>query len=399
MPKEKSSHALASKSKSYSYKPYSSHGKGLEVTKGVTKEDSTGRKDWEDATCPICMDVPHNAVLLFCTSHDKGCRPYMCNTSYRHSNCLDQYKKAHMEAQKTLGQRGLALESALADDLDVRIIPGSDTMASDSVRTTQRAGRNFTISATNGAGVVGVQICDAELVSMDENEEMEKSITLAPGISSLVKADVKDLVCPLCRGKVNGWFVVDASREDLNLKARSCAQESCLFVGTYEELRVHARCEHPLARPSEIDPARQDDWRRMERQRDLGDVLSSIHSAMPGATIFGDYVIEDEFENDNDDVDFPGDDGHLWTVFLLFQVFGPAASIAGRRGISPRVRGHLRGQRRGGSARLGLWGENLLRSGTNEAESLSGSSDAGEQTSGSTQRWQRNQCRNQGDVS
>uniref|UniRef100_K4B225 Uncharacterized protein n=1 Tax=Solanum lycopersicum TaxID=4081 RepID=K4B225_SOLLC len=56
------------------------------------------KKDWEDATCSVCMEYPHNAVLLLCSSHDKGCRPYMCGTSLRYSNCLDQYKKAYTKA-------------------------------------------------------------------------------------------------------------------------------------------------------------------------------------------------------------------------------------------------------------------------------------------------------------
>ncbi|PWA68030.1 hypothetical protein CTI12_AA311970 [Artemisia annua] len=51
-------------------------------------------KEWEEARCPICMEHPHNAVLLLCSSREKGCRPYMCDTSYRHSNCLDQFLKS-----------------------------------------------------------------------------------------------------------------------------------------------------------------------------------------------------------------------------------------------------------------------------------------------------------------
>uniref|UniRef100_A0A2N9IFK7 Uncharacterized protein n=1 Tax=Fagus sylvatica TaxID=28930 RepID=A0A2N9IFK7_FAGSY len=53
------------------------------------------QKDWEDVTCSVCMECPHNAVLLLCSSHDNGCRPYMCGTSFQFSNCLDQYKKAY----------------------------------------------------------------------------------------------------------------------------------------------------------------------------------------------------------------------------------------------------------------------------------------------------------------
>lgn len=53
------------------------------------------KDEWKEVKCPICFDHPHNAVLLICSSHDKGCRPYMCDTSYRHSNCLDQFCKLH----------------------------------------------------------------------------------------------------------------------------------------------------------------------------------------------------------------------------------------------------------------------------------------------------------------
>ncbi|KAE8683566.1 nitrate reductase [Hibiscus syriacus] len=53
------------------------------------------KKDWETAKCSVCLEFPHNAVLLLCSSYDKGCRPYMCATSRRFSNCLEQYKKAY----------------------------------------------------------------------------------------------------------------------------------------------------------------------------------------------------------------------------------------------------------------------------------------------------------------
>ncbi|KAK8962348.1 hypothetical protein KSP40_PGU006714 [Platanthera guangdongensis] len=156
-------------------------------------------KEWDETRCPVCMDHPHNAVLLHCTSHEKGCRPFMCDTSYRHSNCLDQYRKA----------------------LDV---------------------------------------------SMDETPEASK-----PRLS-----------CPLCRGIVSGWKVVEAARKHMNAKARSCSTESCGFMGAYSEIRKHARTEHPLIRPSETDPGRQRDWRRLEQQRDLGDLFSTMQSVLGG---------------------------------------------------------------------------------------------------------------------
>eukprot|EP00249_Psilotum_nudum_P008944 c21608_g4_i1 orf=2-421(-) len=104
MPKGKSSRACDShKSRSYYYEPYPGYEKRPAVPQdGISsEEDSAGRKDWEDVTCPICMDFPHNAILLLCSSHDKGCRPYVCDTSYRHSNCFDQYRKAQNAAGKT----------------------------------------------------------------------------------------------------------------------------------------------------------------------------------------------------------------------------------------------------------------------------------------------------------
>lgn len=51
-------------------------------------------KKWEEARCPICIDHPHNAILLLCSSHKNGYRPYICNTSRRHSNCFTQFKKS-----------------------------------------------------------------------------------------------------------------------------------------------------------------------------------------------------------------------------------------------------------------------------------------------------------------
>ncbi|XP_054797773.1 uncharacterized protein LOC129302897 [Prosopis cineraria] len=56
------------------------------------------KQDWEDATCSVCMEVPHNAVLLLCSSYNNGCRPYMCATSHRFSNCFEQYQKAYTKA-------------------------------------------------------------------------------------------------------------------------------------------------------------------------------------------------------------------------------------------------------------------------------------------------------------
>lgn len=225
-----------------------------------------------------------------------------------------------------------------------------DTVSSSSI--TRRVGRDHAIPTTNGAdGSVREHVAHHEQNLLDEDECIEEPATVDQ--SNDGKGGVKGLKCPLCRGRVDGWRVVDAARAHLNHKARSCSQESCLFTGTYEELRVHARSEHPLARPSEVDPERLRDWRRLEHQRNLGDVLSSIRAAMPGATVAGDYAVENGSENDNDDSNSPS-----VPAFLFLHMFRPSTSMVGGRVIFPGV-WDLQGHRAGGTARPRQSGESV----------------------------------------
>ncbi|KAK8664191.1 hypothetical protein V6N13_083990 [Hibiscus sabdariffa] len=71
-------------------------------------------KAWEDARCPICLEIPHNAVLLRCSSFEKGCRPFMCNTSYRHSNCLDQFSKSPVSSPSTSVSQQIPSENTIS---------------------------------------------------------------------------------------------------------------------------------------------------------------------------------------------------------------------------------------------------------------------------------------------
>lgn len=244
------------------------------------------KKYWEDATCSVCMEYPHNAVLLLCSSHDKGCRPYMCGTSLRYSNCLDQYKKAYTK-----------------------------------------------VISSNNAQPVSASINNSAVVQdpslLGENHE------------------VTELACPLCRGQVKGWTVVEPAREYLNAKKRTCMQDSCTFVGNYKELRKHVRSEHPSARPREVDPVLEQKWRRLERERERNDVMSTIRSTMPGAVVFGDYVIEGNnfgFDSDEEEgglnANAPerngggfevGFDSNLVNMFLLLHAFGPSSGDLNRR--------------------------------------------------------------------
>lgn len=233
-------------------------------------------KDWEDVTCSVCMEYPHNAVLLLCSSHDNGCRPYMCGTSFRHSNCLDQYKKAYTKV----------------------------------------------VSTNHGQSLHGS--ADNPIVIQDSSSAVENT-------------EVTELACPLCRGQVKGWTVVDPAREYLNAKKRSCIHDDCSFIGNYKELRKHVRAEHPSARPREVDPAVEQKWRRLERERERNDVISTITSTMPGAMFFGDYVIEGNnyygFISDEEGGTDAGAgernggfemgfDSNLVNVFLLLHAFG-----------------------------------------------------------------------------
>lgn len=240
------------------------------------------KKDWVDVTCSVCMECPHKAVLLLCSSHDKGCRPYMCGTSFRYSNCLDQYKKAYTKANSS-------------------------------------------------------------------NVTADNPILVSDSSWSVEKCDATELACPLCRGQVKGWTVVEPAREYLNTKKRSCMQDDCSFVGTYKELRKHMRTDHPSVRPRIVDPILEQKWRRLEREREHDDVLSTIRSTMPGAMVFGDYVIEGDhygFDTDEEegfDADVAerndgfevGFDRNMVNFFLLLHAFGPSGDDLSRRMRQP----------------------------------------------------------------
>lgn len=221
--------------------------------------------NWDNVTCPICLDYPHNGVLLRCSSYEKGCRAFVCDTNHLHSNCLERFKTAY----------GVPLGSKSP--------------------------------STSGA------------------EESENLGPVIPESSSKPN-------CPLCRGEVNGWVVIEKARQYLDQKKRCCEEERCAFIGTYLELQKHAQQEHPDSRPSKIDPARQLDWENFQQSSEIVDVLSTIHSEVPRGVVLGDYVIEygdddtaDEFE------DFPGDEGNWWTSCILYQVFDNLRSTRNRR--------------------------------------------------------------------
>ncbi|KAF7806360.1 plant/MPE11-6 protein [Senna tora] len=318
MPKERRDSSLSHDSSRTSPYPSSSSRVRRSAPKNPL-ESEENIKEWEDARCPVCMEHPHNAILLICSSHEKGCRPYMCNTSYRHSNCLDQFCKSFTETS-----------------------PPTPTVEGQ-------------ISNTN---LSHVDTTEANPVDTQE-ERSEGSVTIHP--LSCEDHSKPKLVCPLCRGQIKEWKVVEAARRFMNEKSRSCSCETCNFTGTYTDLRKHARLEHPLVRPSEVDPERQRNWRRLERQRDLGDLLSTLQSS------FG--------ENSRvDDGILPIDDGGLLAVFFL--ILQPSSVSRGTSGTRLQMRIRRRSTR--------LWGE------TYEGESGSSSrDDENESSDGGSGTWRR----------
>eukprot|EP00250_Pteridium_aquilinum_P004655 c14865_g1_i1 orf=168-1439(+) len=422
MPKDKrSGQSALQKSRR---RPYKARGKGSEGDSGGERDRR--RDDWEDALCPICLESPHNAVLLMCSSHANGCRPYMCNTSDRHSNCLHQYQKTQFDLQKlqspvqavsngeehpqplvgdslnsgdTLNLRiadtypaaptrrplrgsSSSLENALEDtDLETELIEALNLRITslNAAIATRRSRRNSHQPrlARHETEAAEMHSLDLETGSEGEGLEEESSSTEEhTTLSSSLKSN--HLVCPLCRGQIFGWRVITAARKYFNDKARSCSHESCVFAGTYSELRMHARCEHSFSRPCDIDPARQQDWLRMERQREIGDVLSTFRIA-------------------NEDTS--SDHWRWWSYLFLLHIFGPTTPLGNEESIISRIQDyHETRSRRAGSARLREFVEHMQRAsdGTNSANGSQLL--AGEQMTGSMQpvpRRQRSHRRNQ----
>ncbi|XP_016746456.1 uncharacterized protein [Gossypium hirsutum] len=345
-------------------------------------------KELDEVSCPICMDHPHNAVLLLCSSHDKGCRSYICDTSYRHSNCLDRLKKLRANSSKSpilphpfplnppnssAFDLNLALRTDFVEGNGSQNLNETNSMAGGSEDNIRESTRNLD---SQGEGII--EIADSySFRGRSESEDVD-----AENFKSRLK-------CPHCRGNVLRWEVVEEARKYLNSKKRTCSRESCSYSGSYQELRRHARRVHPTIRPSDIDPSRERAWRRLEHQREYGDIVSAIRSAMPGALVVGDYVIENgdrlaaRRENSTGEASSP-----WWTTFFLFQI-GSVDNVGESRA---RSRVWSRHRHPGGavSERRFLWGENLLGlQDDDDEDDVRVISDVGEDASPSPRRRRR----------
>lgn len=231
--------------------------------------------EWDRISCPICMEQPHNAVLLICSSYKNGCRCYICNTSHRHSNCLDRFREMNGDSKVC------------------------DSHSTSSVLSNSN---NRTVQPRSHYSMISRQLLSRSLRRYIDNANNQESAnsTLSLGESSSIITEEchdamqisADLKCPLCRGSVSGWIPAGEVRKFLDEKLRICSHDSCNFLGTYEQLREHARTAHLLAKPAHVDISRKRSWDRLEREQEFGDVISAIRSENPGAIIVGDYVIE-----------------------------------------------------------------------------------------------------------
>ncbi|CAI9114026.1 OLC1v1014643C2 [Oldenlandia corymbosa var. corymbosa] len=140
-------------------------------------DDDYGKKDkWEEIKCFICLEQPHNAVLLICTRHQKGCHPYICNTSDRLSNCLNQFQNLFSQ------------ESSPSSSSDIS------------------------------------QLLDDHNDGGDDHHHNRPGVDLAR--------------CSLCGGDILGCVAVEADKRKLmDSTRRVCSAEWCPFVGDYDELR------------------------------------------------------------------------------------------------------------------------------------------------------------------
>lgn len=351
------------------------------------------KKEWDNAVCLICLEQPHNAVLLLCSSYDKGCRPYMCDTSSRHSNCLDQYRKPRANC-RNMSSEGIEV---YVDHGQVEV-SGSRAHASLDVANLdgpRRMGRSLSGSWISRSGESAISHNRSALhglsdLQADRNRDVVRDIAVTEGETSSINIrpdrsgtieilvnDSVELKCPLCRGEVKGWQITEAARKYLNSKPRSCSYESCTFSGTYRDLRKHARSVHPTVRPADVDPARQRAWRDSELSREFEDMLSTIRSAMPNAIVLGDYVIDNEdgihVDHDEDSDTLSTTSGSWWTRFFLFHMFGPIAALTDGRRFSARWRAPRR-QRNAAEILSGqsvLWGENGVDNDDEELDNAS----------------------------
>ncbi|CAA6655407.1 unnamed protein product [Spirodela intermedia] len=236
------------------------------------------------------MDHPHNAVLLLCSSHEKGCS---------RSSATQKESGRNRRSPQPRNRRPEAPVGA------------NDQESSDRYLET-----------------MGLQDSDVGSGVMYQGELLK---------------------CPLCRGTVLGY--------------RFLLMGVVPFSGNYRELRRHARRVHPSKRPADVDPRRLREWRHLEHEQEIGDVLSALRSTTPNVVVIGDYVIDGGGHRVLPNQEGGGGGGggsgeggaRSWrTTLLLLELLGSQFGDAPPRSSSRSWRTNRRPGHRN------LWGENLL---------------------------------------
>ncbi|PON70597.1 hypothetical protein PanWU01x14_079710 [Parasponia andersonii] len=155
------------------------------------------------------MEHPHNAVLLICSSHEKRCRPYMCDTSYRHSNRLDQFRKS------------------FAAETSSTVPPQEETQ----LLTTD------TVPQQEETEVV-IRDLSPPQTSQSTVSVVREEITVEGSPTSCEHQTPPKLVCPLCRGQVKEWTVVDAACRFVTVSGDGQHQTTCHDGGSMWRLFV-----------------------------------------------------------------------------------------------------------------------------------------------------------------
>ncbi|KAL5216751.1 hypothetical protein ABZP36_008152 [Zizania latifolia] len=144
-----------------------------------------------------------------------------------------------------------------------------------------------------------------------------------------------ELACPICRGEVKRWTVVEPARRFLNRKRRTCMHKDCSFLGSYKKLCKHVKSKHPSSRPCEIDAASLAEWEELENEKERQDAISIITALNPGSVIMGDYFVDPNSDS-NDSYGYSSD-SYTYSDGSDSGVSHRVASIIHRRnGVRPR---------------------------------------------------------------
>ncbi|KAE8795573.1 hypothetical protein D1007_29461 [Hordeum vulgare] len=187
-------------------------------------------KEWDDARCPICMDHPHNAVLLLCSSQDKGCRSYMCDTSYGHSECLYGFRKMKANRMDSSSQPSSSLpgdtsNQGVSQRSRLSHSTGSPRLLVDVPEFRENLSHEHVIRSS--AAVSGQQGTNYNQGPVTLEAHMGQ---VSGQVESAEVSNSNQLMCPLCRGDVKGWEIIKDARRYLDEKQEAARGKHAHFL-------------------------------------------------------------------------------------------------------------------------------------------------------------------------